>query len=73
MLGNGNGAMISEQDVAFYNENGYLVVRDVLSPSEVAELRGARTLGPALAEMEARLSKIETATVVRPIKSLTGY
>ena len=31
--------MISEQDVAFYNENGYLVVRDVLSPSEVAELR----------------------------------
>ena len=33
--------MISEQDVAFYNENGYLVVRDVLSGSEVEELRRA--------------------------------
>jgi phytanoyl-CoA hydroxylase len=31
--------MISEQDVAFYRENGYLVVREVLSRSEVAELR----------------------------------
>ena len=38
MLGN-EQRMISEQDVAFYNENGYLVVRDVLSPDEVAELR----------------------------------
>ena len=28
--------MISEQDVAFYNDNGYLVVRDVLSADEVA-------------------------------------
>jgi ectoine hydroxylase-related dioxygenase (phytanoyl-CoA dioxygenase family) len=31
--------MISEQDVALYRENGYLVVRDVLSRSEVEELR----------------------------------
>jgi len=31
--------MISEQDVAFYNDNGYLVVPDVLSPDDVAELR----------------------------------
>jgi ectoine hydroxylase-related dioxygenase (phytanoyl-CoA dioxygenase family) len=31
--------MISEQDVAFYNDNGYLVVPDVLSAYEVAELR----------------------------------
>jgi ectoine hydroxylase-related dioxygenase (phytanoyl-CoA dioxygenase family) len=31
--------MISEQDVAFYNEHGYLVVRDVLSRDEVVELR----------------------------------
>ena len=31
--------MISEQDVAFYRENGYLVVREVLSRSEVEELR----------------------------------
>jgi ectoine hydroxylase-related dioxygenase (phytanoyl-CoA dioxygenase family) len=31
--------MISEQDVAFYNENGYLVVRNVLSPDDVADLR----------------------------------
>ncbi len=31
--------MISEQDVAFYNDNGYLVVPNVLSADEVAELR----------------------------------
>lgn len=31
--------MISEQDVAFYEENGYLVVSNVLSADEVAELR----------------------------------
>ena len=31
--------MISEQDVAFYNENGYLVVPNVLSADDVAELR----------------------------------
>ena len=31
--------MISEQDVAFYRENGYLVVKDVLSAAEVADLR----------------------------------
>ena len=31
--------MISEQDVAFYNDNGYLVVPDVLSTDDVAELR----------------------------------
>jgi len=31
--------MISEQDVAFYNKNGYLVVRNVLSDTEVKELR----------------------------------
>jgi len=31
--------MISEQDVAFYNENGYLVVRNVLSIDEVSDLR----------------------------------
>ncbi|MGH1484311.1 MAG: phytanoyl-CoA dioxygenase family protein [Geminicoccales bacterium] len=31
--------MISEQDVAFYNENGYLVVSNVLSADDVAELR----------------------------------
>ena len=31
--------MISEQDVAFYRENGYLVVADVLSGAEVEELR----------------------------------
>ncbi|MGI9484782.1 MAG: phytanoyl-CoA dioxygenase family protein [Geminicoccaceae bacterium] len=31
--------MISEQDVAFYNEHGYLVVPNVLSADEVAELR----------------------------------
>jgi len=31
--------MISEQDVAFYNDNGYLVVPNVLNDDEVAELR----------------------------------
>jgi phytanoyl-CoA hydroxylase len=31
--------MISQADVAFYEQNGYLVVRDVLSRSEVEELR----------------------------------
>jgi ectoine hydroxylase-related dioxygenase (phytanoyl-CoA dioxygenase family) len=31
--------MISERDVAFYRDNGYLVVRDVVGRSEVAELR----------------------------------
>ncbi|MGI9450302.1 MAG: phytanoyl-CoA dioxygenase family protein [Geminicoccaceae bacterium] len=31
--------MISEQDVAFYNENGYLVVPNVLSGDEVRDLR----------------------------------
>jgi ectoine hydroxylase-related dioxygenase (phytanoyl-CoA dioxygenase family) len=31
--------MISEQDVAFYQENGYLVVPEVLSADDVAELR----------------------------------
>ena len=31
--------MISTQDVAFYRENGYLVVANVLSGAEVAELR----------------------------------
>ena len=31
--------MISEQDVAFYNEHGYLVVPNVLSADDVAELR----------------------------------
>jgi ectoine hydroxylase-related dioxygenase (phytanoyl-CoA dioxygenase family) len=31
--------MISERDVAFYRDNGYLVVTDVLSPAEVADLR----------------------------------
>ena len=31
--------MTSEQDVAFYRENGYLVVREVLSRTEVEELR----------------------------------
>jgi phytanoyl-CoA hydroxylase len=31
--------MISQQDVAFYRDNGYLVVREVLSRSEVEELR----------------------------------
>ena len=31
--------MISKQDVAFYNENGYLVVKDVLSNHEVQLLR----------------------------------
>ncbi len=35
----GDGPMISGQDVAFYRENGYLVVREVLSRSEVEELR----------------------------------
>ena len=39
VLGMGDGPMISEQDVAFYRENGYLVVREVLSRSEVEELR----------------------------------
>ena len=31
--------MISEQDTAFYRENGYLVVEGVLSAAEVADLR----------------------------------
>lgn len=31
--------MITDADVAFYRANGYLVVRDVFSPREVAELR----------------------------------
>ena len=31
--------MISQRDVAFYDENGYLVVHDVLSTGEVEELR----------------------------------
>ena len=31
--------MISEQDVAFYDENGYLVVHNVLSENEVQDLR----------------------------------
>ena len=31
--------MISEHDVTFYDDNGYLVVRDVLSRGEVEELR----------------------------------
>lgn len=31
--------MISEQDVSFYNDNGYLVVQNVLSEDEVNELR----------------------------------
>jgi phytanoyl-CoA hydroxylase len=31
--------MISQADVAFYEQNGYLVVRDVLSRGEVEELR----------------------------------
>jgi ectoine hydroxylase-related dioxygenase (phytanoyl-CoA dioxygenase family) len=31
--------MIAEQDIAFYRENGYLVVTDVLSAAEVADLR----------------------------------
>lgn len=31
--------MISEQDVAFYHDNGYLVVRNVLSEDEVLDLR----------------------------------
>ena len=31
--------MIGEQDVTFYNENGYLVVSNVLSADDVAELR----------------------------------
>ena len=31
--------MISEADVAFYQQHGYLVVQDVLSRSEVEELR----------------------------------
>ena len=31
--------MISEQDVAFYNENGYLVVPNVLGDREVRDLR----------------------------------
>ena len=31
--------MITDADVAFYRENGYLLVPDVFSPEEVAELR----------------------------------
>jgi hypothetical protein len=31
--------MITEQDVAFYNDHGYLVVQDVLSRGEVEEFR----------------------------------
>ena len=31
--------MLSAEQVDFYNENGYLVVADVLSPSELAQLR----------------------------------
>ena len=31
--------MISEQDVAFYNENGYLVVQNVLTNEEIRNLR----------------------------------
>ena len=31
--------MITDQDVAFYHENGYLVVRNVLSDDEVRDLR----------------------------------
>jgi ectoine hydroxylase-related dioxygenase (phytanoyl-CoA dioxygenase family) len=31
--------MIAEQDIAFYRENGYLVVTDVLSAAEVTDLR----------------------------------
>ncbi len=31
--------MISEQDVAFYHENGYLVVQNVLSDEEIQDLR----------------------------------
>jgi ectoine hydroxylase-related dioxygenase (phytanoyl-CoA dioxygenase family) len=45
--------MITEQDVAFYNDHGYLIVQDVLSRDEVEELRRvtdefiekARTIG----------------------------
>ncbi len=33
--------MISKRDVAFYRENGYLVVRDVLSASQLKTLRDA--------------------------------
>ena len=33
--------MISEQDAAFYRENGYLVVRDVLSAGQLKTLRDA--------------------------------
>ena len=35
----GSGSMISQQDVAFYREHGYLVVEGVVSSAEVAELR----------------------------------
>src|SRR5918995_334390 len=38
-LSSGSGSMISQQDVAFYREQGYLVVADVLSGAEVEELR----------------------------------
>ncbi len=31
--------MIGQQEVAFYRDNGYLVVPDVLSPAEVEALR----------------------------------
>lgn len=33
--------MISNNDVKFYNENGYLIIADVLSQAEIAELRTA--------------------------------
>jgi hypothetical protein len=31
--------MIGESEIGFYRENGFLVVHDVLSAEEVAELR----------------------------------
>lgn len=33
--------MLSDDDVKFYNENGYLIIPDVFSASEIAELRAA--------------------------------
>ena len=36
-----DAATISESDLAFYRENGYLVVRDVLGSAQLETLRDA--------------------------------
>src|SRR5437867_2555610 len=59
----GSVNMLTHEQVAFYHEQGYLVVPDVLSPAELEELREATR---SFEEEAATLEKSDHRFVIEP-------